>query len=118
VCSCCSRILSVAALAFLPFLNAHVLVLATPATVATYPGQLAHAADGIGHCAYPAYTATLLLAIVTIYMLLLATTRWDVTVVSVNRRLRGEGICALRAHMRAGYSCGCGRTPAPGRCRR
>ncbi|ONM01121.1 uncharacterized protein [Zea mays] len=55
-------------LACLPFLTVHVLVLATPATVAAYPGQLAHAADGIGHCAYPTYAATLLLALIAVYL--------------------------------------------------
>ncbi|CAO2163609.1 unnamed protein product [Urochloa humidicola] len=77
-------------LACLPFLTAHVLVLATPAVVAAYPGQLAHAADGAGHCAYPAYAATLLLALVAVYMPLLATACWDVAAVAINRRLRAR----------------------------
>ncbi|CAO2168819.1 unnamed protein product [Urochloa humidicola] len=77
-------------LACLPFLTAHVLVLATPAAVAAYPGQLAHAADGAGHCAYPAYAATLLLALVAVYMPLLATACWDVAAVAINRRLRAR----------------------------
>ena len=76
--------------ACLPFLTAHVLVLATPATVVAYPGQLAHAADGAGHCAYPAYAATLLLALVALYMPLLATACWDVAAVAINRRLRAR----------------------------
>lgn len=77
-------------LACLPFLTAHVLVLATPATVVAYPGQLAHAADGAGHCAYPAYAATLLLALVALYMPLLATACWDVAAVAINKRLRAR----------------------------
>ena len=77
-------------LACLPFLTAHVVVLATPATVAAYPGQLAHAADGAGHCAYPAYAATLLLALVAVYLPLLATACWDVAAVAINRRLRAR----------------------------
>ncbi|CAO2210723.1 unnamed protein product [Urochloa humidicola] len=77
-------------LACLPFLTAHVVVLATPARVAAYPGQLAHAADGAGHCAYPAYAATLLLALVAVYMPLLATACWDVAAVAINRRLRAR----------------------------
>jgi hypothetical protein len=77
-------------LACLPFLTAHILVLATPATVAAYPGQLAHAADGIGHCAYPAYAATLLLALVAVYLPLLATACWDVAAVAINKRLRAR----------------------------
>ncbi|CAL4998205.1 unnamed protein product [Urochloa decumbens] len=77
-------------LACLPFLTAHVVVLATPADVAAYPGQLAHAADGAGHCAYPAYAATLLLALVAVYMPLLATACWDVAAVAINRRLRAR----------------------------
>jgi hypothetical protein len=58
-------------LAWLPFLTAHVLVLVTSATVATYTGQLMHAADGIVHCTYQAYTTTLLLALVAPYLPLL-----------------------------------------------
>jgi hypothetical protein len=77
-------------LACLPFLTAHVLVLATPAAIVAYPGQLAHAADGAGHCAYPAYAATLLLALVAVYMPLLATACWDVAAVAINRRLRAR----------------------------
>ncbi|KAL6644267.1 hypothetical protein ACP70R_015875 [Stipagrostis hirtigluma subsp. patula] len=77
-------------LACLPFLTAHVLVLATPATVAAYPGQLAHAADGDGHCAYPAYAATLLLALAAVYVPLLATACWGVAAVAINRRLRAR----------------------------
>ncbi|KAF8701779.1 hypothetical protein HU200_033097 [Digitaria exilis] len=77
-------------LACLPFLTAHVLVLATPATVAAYPGQLAHAADASGHCAYPAYAAALLLALVALYMPLLATACWDVAAVAINKRLRAR----------------------------
>ncbi|KAJ1268106.1 hypothetical protein BS78_07G111200 [Paspalum vaginatum] len=77
-------------LACLPFLTAHVLILATPATVAAYPGQLAHAMDSVGHCAYPAYAATLLLALVAVYLPLLATACWDVAAVAINRRLRAR----------------------------
>ncbi|XP_004974634.1 uncharacterized protein LOC101770760 [Setaria italica] len=77
-------------LACLPFLTAHVLVLATPAAVLAYPGQLAHAADSAGHCAYPTYAATLLLALVAIYVPLLATACWDVAAVAINRRLRAR----------------------------
>ncbi|KAF8766072.1 hypothetical protein HU200_007920 [Digitaria exilis] len=76
--------------ACLPFLTAQVLVLATPATVAAYPGQLAHAADASGHCAYPAYAAALLLALVALYMPLLATACWDVAAVAINKRLRAR----------------------------
>ena len=35
--------------------------------------SIVHAWNGIGHCAYPAYTTTLLLALVAMYMPLLAT---------------------------------------------
>ncbi|OEL36610.1 hypothetical protein BAE44_0002369 [Dichanthelium oligosanthes] len=77
-------------LACLPFVTAHVLVLATPATVVAYPGQLANATDGVGHCAYPAYAATLLLVLVAVYMPLLATACWDVAAVAINRRLRAR----------------------------
>ncbi|OEL37424.1 hypothetical protein BAE44_0001557 [Dichanthelium oligosanthes] len=77
-------------LACLPFLTAHVLVLATPATVVAYPGQLANAADCVGHCAYPAYAAPLLLALVAVYMPLLATACWDVAAVAINRQLRAR----------------------------
>lgn len=77
-------------LACLPFLTGHVLVLATPATVAAYPGQLAHAADGDGHCAYPAYAATLLVALIVVYLPLLATACWEVAAVAINRQLRAR----------------------------
>lgn len=77
-------------LACLPFLTAHVVVLTTPADVAGYPGQLTHAADGAGHCAYPVYAATLLLALVAVYLPLLATACWDVAAVAINRRLRAR----------------------------
>ncbi|XP_062191001.1 uncharacterized protein LOC133894842 [Phragmites australis] len=77
-------------LACLPFLTAHVLVLATPETVAAYPGQLAHAADGVGHCAYPAYAALLLLALAAVYVPLLASACWDVAAVAINRRVRSR----------------------------
>ncbi|KAL6842492.1 hypothetical protein ACP4OV_027727 [Aristida adscensionis] len=77
-------------LACLPFLTAHVLVLATPATVAAYPGQLAHAADGAGHCAYPAYAAPLLFALAAVYVPLLASACWSAAAVAINRRLRAR----------------------------
>ncbi|RCV21784.1 hypothetical protein SETIT_4G165300v2 [Setaria italica] len=62
--------------ACLLFLTARALVLVTPAAVVAYPGQprrgqLAHAADGAGHCVYLAYATTLLLALVALYMPLL-----------------------------------------------
>lgn len=75
-------------LACLPFLTAHVLVLVTPTTVVAYPGQLAHAVDGAAHCAYPAYAATLLLALAAVYVPLLASACWGVAAVAINRRVR------------------------------
>ncbi|KAG8047127.1 hypothetical protein GUJ93_ZPchr0008g11488 [Zizania palustris] len=74
--------------ACMPFLSGHVAVLVTPADVVAYPGQLAHAADGAAHCAYPAYAATLLLALAAVYVPLLASACWSVAAVAINRRLR------------------------------
>ncbi|KAF0892017.1 hypothetical protein E2562_012490 [Oryza meyeriana var. granulata] len=77
-------------LACLPFLSAHVAVLVVPAGVAAYPGQLAHASDVDAHCAYPAYAATLLLALAAVYAPLLASACWTIAAVAINRRMRGR----------------------------
>ncbi|XP_040382517.1 uncharacterized protein LOC121055125 [Oryza brachyantha] len=77
-------------LACLPFLTGHVAILVVPAGVAAYPGQLAHAADVDEHCAYPAYAATLLLALAAVYAPLLASACWTVAAVAINRRMRAR----------------------------